>query len=367
MLNRLPFLSALVLIIVAVMPASGLPPLRVALFGALSGPKAVYGLSHRDGARLAVESLRAASAPVAIELLEIDDSGEPGMVGPKAVDAVTTKQVHALLGSVDSGCTHVLAMVAVKTHTPHLTCVATDPSLTRAGTPWTFRTLADDQAQAGALVAWLKQRPLAGSVAIIAAESRYGRMGARTFARLARQAGLATLEPTVLTAGSVKEQIARVLQDRPSAVVVWTLAQDGRRVVSELRQLGYDGIIAGGDGLAVPAFFHESRNIAAEVVVTCPYDLSDAASENQEFVRAFRARYGRDPDSFAAHAYDTLRLLANAWRRGDGTREGLQKALSRIGSFPGATGTLGFDDTGNDTRPVRLAVCRDGRLVRLSE
>ncbi|HNV70286.1 MAG TPA: branched-chain amino acid ABC transporter substrate-binding protein, partial [Candidatus Ozemobacteraceae bacterium] len=78
-------------------------------------------------------------------------------------------------------------------------------------------------------------------------------------------------------------------------------------------------------------------------------------------------RYGRDPDSFAAHAYDTVRLLESAWRQAHGSRDSLREALARTRLFRGATGSMGFDETGNDTRLVRLAVCRNGSLVRIDE
>ncbi|HNV69388.1 MAG TPA: hypothetical protein PKO06_06790, partial [Candidatus Ozemobacteraceae bacterium] len=94
------------------MPVWAQSPLKVALVGALTGPKAVYGLSHRDGAHLAAEMIGSRS----ISLIDIDDAGDSGKVGPFVVDAVMRQQVHALMGSVDSGCTHVLAMVAVKLH-----------------------------------------------------------------------------------------------------------------------------------------------------------------------------------------------------------------------------------------------------------
>ncbi|HEY9069723.1 MAG TPA: ABC transporter substrate-binding protein, partial [Candidatus Ozemobacteraceae bacterium] len=131
-------------------------PLRIGVIGALTGPKAAYGLPHLNGARLAADEVNAAGgiAGHRIELLPADDRGEMGLVGELATRLIFTGRVLALLGSVDSGCTHVAAMIAVKMQVPHLTSVATDPTLTRAGSPWTFRTLADDDRQAAAVVAW---------------------------------------------------------------------------------------------------------------------------------------------------------------------------------------------------------------------
>ncbi len=42
------------------------------------------------------------------------------------------------------------------------------------------------------------------------------------------------------------------------------------------------------------------------------YDVNSPSPENQMFVRKFRARYGRNPDTWAAQGHDALRILAKA-------------------------------------------------------
>lgn len=44
------------------------------------------------------------------------------------------------------------------------------------------------------------------------------------------------------------------------------------------------------------------------------YDVNSPSLENQEFVRKFRSRYGKNPDTWAAGGYDALRILAKAVR-----------------------------------------------------
>jgi len=347
-------------------PLGAAEPFRIGVVAALTGPKAVYGLSHQRGATLAVAEINRdggiAGRPV--ELVFRDDHGEPGEVGALAVGLIHQERVVALLGSVDSGCTHVLSMVSVKAHVPHITCVATDPSLTRAGTPWTFRTLADDERQAGRLVEWLVAQNLR-RIGVIAAGSRYGRMGAKTVARLARGAGCEVQGPLFLDAAAtdVASAVTTVLAGKPAAVVVWSLAPEGLTIVGQLAVQGFRGPVAGGDGLASPRFFAASDHGVEGTIVTCPYDIADDRPRNDTFVRQYRSAFGQDPDSFAAHAYDTVLLIADGLRRSDGTREGLRAALAAHPGFSGATGEIRFDATGNDIRPVLLARCQAGRLV----
>ncbi|NLI77414.1 MAG: ABC transporter substrate-binding protein [Candidatus Riflebacteria bacterium] len=364
---RLALLTALAWVIAAAASSPASPPLRLGIIGALTGPKAPYGLSHLQGARLAADAINAAGGVAShpLELVEADDRGEQGEAGPLAVRLIDEDGVLALIGSVDSGITHVLSMIAVKRHVPHLTCVATDPSLTRAGSPWTFRTLADDERQAEALAGFLARRQGVKRLSLIAGSSRYGRMGARTFARRARGLGIPVDGPHLLPTDELAWPaiVTAAAATRPEAIVLWMLSREGKAAATLLRQGGYDGLLAGADGLATPDFFASGLPAVEGTVITQPYDTDTPDPRNQRFRQAFRERFGRDPDSFAAHAYDTVRLLATALARSDLTRAGIRDALAALPPMAGVTGRLAFDATGNDTRPVALARCQGGRLI----
>ncbi len=364
------------------------PSLQIGVIGALTGPKAVYGLSHLQGALLAAEEINAGGGfrlpregfpksppaeaagegdPATVRIVSADDGGDMGAVGVIARDLVYRDKVRVLIGSTDSGCTHVLAMVAVKIHIPHLTCVATDPSITRAGSPWTFRTLADDSLQARALVGWLPVSTASQGVVLLAGNSRYGRMGAGVFARLARERGIPVSGPHFFSGNgdSNRATVFRAVGENPAAVILWMLAPEGLEAVRLLRASGYRGRIAGGDGLATPAFFGNNPQVEG-VVVTNPYPAGGDEPGNAVFRDRFSRRFGTPPDSFAAHAYDTVRLVASAAQRGGTDPEDLRRAIGEVGVFPGVTGPIGLDSSGNDTRHVSLAVCRAGNLVPMS-
>src|SRR5262249_34011519 len=123
----------------------------------------------------------------------------------------------------------------------------------------------------------------------------------------------------------------------------------------------------GGDGLASPEFLRLAGPAAEGSIVTWPFEPHSSA-RSRDFVRRFVARFGHEPDSFAAHAYDATALLATAAdRAGSWDRDRLRDALAATKQFPGVTGDLTFDATGNDTRPVRLARVKDGRFVPLGQ
>jgi branched-chain amino acid transport system substrate-binding protein len=99
------------------------------------------------------------------------------------------------------------------------------------------------------------------------------------------------------------------------------------------------------------------------------YDVLSPRPENQEFVRKFRARYGRDPDTWAAQGYDALRILAKAVQA-TGSRNplDLSYAIRFMDPWEGANGRYKFDSRGElEDKPLILKQFQHGTPVTIQE
>ena len=82
------------------------------------------------------------------------------------------------------------------------------------------------------------------------------------------------------------------------------------------------------------------------------------------FVERYRERYGEDPDVWAAHGYDAVRLALRAFRDAKRWRpESLREALSAIDDYDGAAGPSAFDANGDVMRYPRLLVVREQEMI----
>jgi branched-chain amino acid transport system substrate-binding protein len=99
------------------------------------------------------------------------------------------------------------------------------------------------------------------------------------------------------------------------------------------------------------------------------YDVNSPRPENQAFVRKFRARYGKDPDTWAAQGYDALRILAKAVQAtGSVNPLDLSFAIRYMSPWEGANGPYKFDGRGElDDKPIYLNVFRNGRPEVIQE
>jgi branched-chain amino acid transport system substrate-binding protein len=99
------------------------------------------------------------------------------------------------------------------------------------------------------------------------------------------------------------------------------------------------------------------------------YNADSPSPENQAFVRKFRARYSRNPDTWAAQGYDALRILAKAVRA---TRSAnpldLSYAIRFMDPWEGANGRYKFDERGElQDKRLFLDVYRNGAPVTIQE
>jgi branched-chain amino acid transport system substrate-binding protein len=200
-------------------------------------------------------------------------------------------------------------------------------------------------------------------VALALQNNRYGKMGAREFGRRAREAG----RPVVAVIPFERDQrdfsplVKRLRVARPDGLVIWGLYQKSAELVKEVRAAFPDLPLFGSDGLAHPSFLALAGEAAEGLVITWPFDSERDDPRTRDFIRRFERRFGHRPDSFCAHSYDALGLIAAAILRAGSTRpESVKDALLLTRDFPGVTGAITLDEQGDDAREVILAVVRDG-------
>jgi branched-chain amino acid transport system substrate-binding protein len=86
----------------------------------------------------------------------------------------------------------------------------------------------------------------------------------------------------------------------------------------------------------------------------------------QTFVKAFNKKYDEDPDLFAALAYDTIYLVAEAIKVGGPTRDGVHAALPQLKDVPSVVyKTVTFDpETRRAQNPTfETLVVKEGEFV----
>ncbi|TRZ53252.1 hypothetical protein D4S03_02085 [bacterium] len=99
------------------------------------------------------------------------------------------------------------------------------------------------------------------------------------------------------------------------------------------------------------------------------YNVDSPSPENQAFVRKFRTRYGRNPDTWAAQGYDALHILAKAIQfTGSRNSLDLAYAIRFMDPWEGANGRYKFDSRGElEDKPIFIKVFQNGTPVTIQD
>lgn len=127
-------------------------------------------------------------------------------------------------------------------------------------------------------------------------------------------------------------------------------------IIKQAREMGITQPIVGGDGLSsdkLAALAGNSSNLS-NVYYTSHFSTLSKDADVQAFVKAYKEKYGSNPDTFAALSYDATQLLMKAIEKAGSTDpQAITKALAETKDFDGVTGTFAM---GADHTPVKSAV-----------
>lgn len=328
----------------------------------------VYGVRSRMGAELAVEELNARDVfgGRPLQLRTVNDRGDPTTAIAVADSLASDPEVLAVVGHVYSGAT-IKAATRYDGRVPAVATSATSPEVSRLG-DWIFRVASSDSANAVALAR--AAQGMGQRIAVLYANDDYGQGLARNFAAALRAAGgeVAAMDPFLDGTDDFRPYLLRMKARGVDLVFVAGLQDPAARAISQAQQVGLDARFVGGDGIEGLAGMGQQYDGTAVGLLFHP-DMSDSA---RAFVRRYRARYGEDPDSQSALAYDAVRLLARALQAGHREPDAIRRWLAGVGrdgrdgspAFEGVAGRVTFDEHGDPVdKRFTMGVIQGGAIA----
>lgn len=351
---------------------SGLESVRIGLLAPLddASAEAVMGRRMLQGATLALEEANAAGGyeGLPFELVIRDDVGPWGSSSNKLVE-LADEDVWAVLGSIDGQSTHIALRVALKLELAMVTSGSTDPTLTETRIPWYVRVNADDRQNSYALASHIFLERGFRRVAMLRANTRYGRVGVAEFNDAARRLQRPLLLELRYATGDrdFARQLDRIRDADAEAVVLWGDSEDMARVVRQMRARGMELPVYGPDRMLAPEFLRGVGDAGEGVIAVDLWHPDRPDPALQAFEARYRARFGSAPEAMAAHAYDGMNLILDAVREAGLNRVRIRDSLSERDAYAGVTGAIPLDPTLNDVGAVYLAVLEDGAFRYFAE
>jgi len=162
-------------------------------------------------------------------------------------------------------------------------------------------------------------------------------------------------------------QIARLKASGADAVFVSACPNEAGLSVKQIREAGLEMPILSGDGFDTELVAQvPGKKLAHNIYFTTHTFRGETRPEVLEFVKAYKAEYGVEPENaFAALGYDAVGLIANAIKTaGSAKPADIRNALSEIVNYPAVTGGVTFKGHGGvPLKSVSIINVTDGNYT----
>ncbi|MGT2866379.1 ABC transporter substrate-binding protein [Streptococcus fryi] len=336
----------------------------------LSGPVAAYGLAEKNAADLAVEEINAAGGVdgKAIEVVALDNKSETSEAATVATSLATESKVATIIGPATSTGSSAAIPNVTEAGVPMITPSGTldELTLSKDGSvnEFVFRATFQDSYQGNVLSQYATNTLKAKKVALLYDKSSdYSKKIAEVFKK--EFAGEIVTEESFQSEDKDFQALLTNVKSKDfDAVVLLGYYTASGLITKQARELGIDQPILGPDGFNDEQFIESAGAAnASNVYYVSGYstkvDLSDKAAK---FVDNYKKKYGEEPNMFAALAYDSVYMFADAAKGAKSSKE-IATNLATLKDFEGVTGTMTMDDKHNPVKPAIMIELQNGKEV----
>ncbi len=334
-------------------PASnGKTVIKIGSASPLTGPQAHLGKDNENGAQLAVDEINAAGLtiggkPCQLQLLAEDDQADP-KTATTVAQQLADDGVAGVVGHLNSGATIPAAKVYSDAGIPQISPSSTATAYTRLGFRTAFRVMSNDAQQGGVLGQYAVQTLGARRIAIIDDRTAYGQGLADEFARAAGAAGaqIVAREYTTDHATDFLAILTSIKAQDPQLVFFGGMDPQAGPLARQMRQIGLNAQLLGGDGMQTEQFIRLAGNAATGAIASTPGLPLATMPGGRQFESRFTARFG-PVQNYAPYAYDAVYVLVDAMKRAGSADPARYLAQLPSTDYQGVTGRIRFDAHGD--------------------
>jgi branched-chain amino acid transport system substrate-binding protein len=357
--RMLPIVAA-----ISVLSACGSEPV-VGVLLPMTGSASTYGQSMKNGIDLALDDEKAI-LPDGFKVLWGDTASDPA-TGAAELKRLAGEGARLFVAGTTSDTARALLPVLDETDSIAISPSASAPSLTKDSRRF-FRVFASDELEGRRAGRFLYEDRDKTSVLIFAEDSAQSRGIEPPFRQVFEKAmGGEVVGRIVIDSPGWEQESADLLAAyHPASVYITAYGDKTIDVLRVLRKKGYDGPICASSAFYTGHIVDSNPDLVEGVFFPQPaFDIKSDTQPTQEFVATYRRRFDNDPDIYAAHAFDAMRvtIFVSNEATSFSTTEISRVLAFGIGEFPGVTGTIQFNDFGDVRHNPIMFIVKDGQVL----
>jgi len=329
---------------------------------AQSGPLAAPGKFQLNGFQLAVDDVNKAGGvriggkSYEVEIKVYDTRCAPAEGASAIQRLATVDKTPIVLGELCTPVAEAESPIALDFEVPFIVTVATGPSITDHGNPYTFRVNANNTQLTKSLADYVAATKLS-PLAFIAWNNDAGRGGVNGM----RAALPKSIEPGYVGYFNVGEvdfssHIANIRNSGAKAVVLLMDEEPGALAIKQIRDAGLDVALIGTLAMGSNRFLTRlDAKYLAGMAQYSAFPPNLPIPRIKAFNDAYKARFKEESHGFAAQSYDGLRIAVAALERAGSISDGkaIRDAIAAT-STEGVIGAIKFDAHGQASPPIYI-------------
>jgi len=340
--------------------------IKIGVINSLTGSGAPYCENLQNALLLAVKEINKAGCVKGrkIKLIIEDDKTSPTVAVSAMNKLVNVDKVPIIIGPASSSSVMACAPIANRTKTVLLSPGAASPNITTAG-DFIFRNRASGAAEGVEIAKFAYKKLGLRKVAILYINTDYGPGFSKAFKTKFTQLGVKIVGIETYNQGATdfRTQITKLKKLKPDGVYLVGVPIEAGNILKQSLELGFTPQFLT-NNMESPELIKIAGKAAEGIFFAIPaFDPNSPNPKVQEFVKKYRAKYGREPDMFAVNAYDAVYLIKLAIEKAGYNGEDIKNALYDIKDFPGVNGTLSFDENGDVVKPLTIKTIEHGKFV----
>ncbi|WP_443113087.1 ABC transporter substrate-binding protein [Herbaspirillum seropedicae] len=325
--------------------------IKLGVAEALTGPAAKYGVAIKNGFTLASEEINAKGGVNGDKLALVieDEQGKKEEAINVFKKLIFQDKVLAVFGPTLSNSAFAADPIANAAKVVVFGTSNTADGITAMG-PFTFRnSVMEADVLPVTVKAAVKHFGIKKVAVIYGNDDAFTKSGYDVFKATLEQQKIPVTTTEAYAKGDVdfKAQLTKIKAGNPDAIVCSCLAEEAANIILQTRALGMKQPFIGGNGLNSPKLFEIAKDAGDNTLMGSPWSAENQTPANKAFIAAYKAKFGADPDQFAAQAYDAMYIVADALKnvKLSGNlakdRDALRAALPAV-KIDGATGKFAF-------------------------
>lgn len=344
------------------------PDIVIGLQTPVSGPFAADGASASAGASLAIESINNDGGVLdrKLSLKIVDDQGQAAQ-GPIVAQKLISDGAVAVVGGSYSGPSLSSAGTYQRAGIPMVTAYAVHPDITKVG-DLSFRIWPVADVEGAALVEYAQGQLKSSKVGILNLDNDFGTSlmdgfssaftdgGGKVVAQRSEQVGTTDFSSSLTT----------IKAANPDSLFVAAYYTEAAQIVKQARSIGLDVPIFGA-GFDSPLFLTLAGDAANDVTFISDFTTDSKDPKVVTFVKDYKAKTGKEPDSNAASSYDSVLALAAAIKAANSTKGAVIAEALHKTEFTGVTGKVGFTSDREVRRTLFLNHIEKGAIKAIGQ